>query len=328
VLTIFSTAKLFRGHVGLTQRNALKSWTLLHPNCEVILFGDEPGSREAATELGIRHEPDALRGEYGGTRLDYIFARAQEIARHDLLCYANCDIVFLRSFAEAVSRVADWSPKFLMVGCRWDTPVTRSLDFEANDWEPRLREFAVRVGKRQLPYAVDYFAFSRGLYEAIPPFVVAKTHWDHWMIWKARSTKVPVVDASADVLAIHQNHDPTGHAGDFEALRTDPEFQRNRALAGGQLHLYTIDHATHQLVDGRIKRRSGRWHVPLTSLARVYSSQLWYRSLKATHGIRRAVGLNRASFADASAASIPSKRVESAQPMRLVQNSPNRERGL
>jgi hypothetical protein len=328
VLTIFSTAKPFRSHVGITQRNALRSWTLLHPGCEVILFGDEPGSREAATELGIRHEPKVLRAQTGGTRLDYIFSRAQEIARHNLLCYANCDIVLLRSFAEAAARVADWSPKFLMVGRRWDAPITQSLDFEANDWEPRLREFAKRSGKQQLPYAVDYFVFSRGLYRAIPPFVVAKTHWDHWMVWKARSMKVPVVDASADVLAIHQNHDPTGHAGDFEALRADPEFKRNRALAGGQLHLYTIDHATHQLVDGCIKRRPGCWHVPLTSLLRVYSSRLWYRSLKATHGVRRAVGLNRDAFADASAASVPSTESEAAQTMRLVQNSPSRERGL
>lgn len=299
MLTIFSTAKPFRGHDELTQRNALRSWTLLHPDCEVILFGDEPGSYEVAAELGIRHEPDVLHGEYGSTRLDYIFARAQEIARHDLLCYANCDIIFLRSFAGAAARVANWSPKFLMVGRRCDTPVTQPLDFEANDWEPRLRDFAMRSGKQQLAYAVDYFAFSRGLYEAIPPFVVAKTHWDHWMVWKARSMKVPVVDATADVLAIHQNHHLNGRASGFEALRTDPEFKQNRALAGGQLHLYTIDHATHQLVAGLVKDRPGRWHVPLTSLLRVYSSQLWYWSLKATHRIRHAVGLNRAAFAGA-----------------------------
>jgi hypothetical protein len=328
VLTIFSTAKPFRGHVGLTQRNALRSWTLLHPQCEVILFGNEPGAHDVAAELGIRHEPDVLRGQYGGTRLDYIFSRAHEIARHDLLCYANCDIVLLPSFAEAAARVADWSPKFLMVGRRWDTPVTQSLDFEADDSEPRLRDFAMRWGKEQLPYAVDYFVFPRGLYQAIPPFVVAKTHWDHWMVWKARSMRVPVVDASADVLVIHQNHDHNGQAAGFEALLTDPEFKQNRALAGGQLHLYTIEHATHRLVAGLVKNRPGRWHVPLTSLLRVYSSQLWYRLLKATHGIRRAAGLNRASFADAQRRIRSIDGSEAAQSIRLMQNSRSRERGL
>jgi hypothetical protein len=31
MLTFFTTAKPFRGHHGIIQRNALKSWTLLHP---------------------------------------------------------------------------------------------------------------------------------------------------------------------------------------------------------------------------------------------------------------------------------------------------------
>jgi hypothetical protein len=43
MLTIFSTPKPFHGHSGIIQRNALKSWTLLHPDVEVILFGIEDG---------------------------------------------------------------------------------------------------------------------------------------------------------------------------------------------------------------------------------------------------------------------------------------------
>lgn len=35
----FTTAKPFVGHNGVIQRNALRSWTLLHPGVEVILFG-------------------------------------------------------------------------------------------------------------------------------------------------------------------------------------------------------------------------------------------------------------------------------------------------
>jgi hypothetical protein len=34
MLTFFTTAKPFRGHSGVIQRNALKSWTLLHPDVE------------------------------------------------------------------------------------------------------------------------------------------------------------------------------------------------------------------------------------------------------------------------------------------------------
>jgi hypothetical protein len=131
----------------------------------------------------------------------------------------------------------------------------------------------------------------------MPPFVVARHHWDHWMVWKARSMNVPVLDASADVLAIHQNHDFAYHSGGLEGVWTDVESKRNRALAGGQLHLYTIEHATHRIVDGRIEDNPGRWHVPATFFIRTYLSQLWYWLLNTSFRTRHALGLHRRALA-------------------------------
>jgi hypothetical protein len=293
MLTIFATPKPFQGHDGIIQRNAIGSWLRLHPQCEVILLGEEAGAAEVAEELGVRHIPDVRRSESGTKRLDYIFARAQEMARHDLLCYANCDIILLPSFYEAVARVAAWSPKFLMVGRRWDTPMTESVDFLKPGWDVRLSDFAMRSGKQQLADAVDYFAFSRGLYREVPPFVVGRVYWDHWIVWKARSMKVHVVDASADVLAIHQNHDYAYHPRGLAGVKTDAESKRNRALAGGQWHLYTSDHATHRLVDGRIEDTPGRWLMPLTFWLGTYIRQMGYWFLKATFRARHALGLRR-----------------------------------
>ena len=275
----------------------MASWVRLHPQCEVILFGEEAGAAEVAEQLGIRHVPDVRRSEFGTKHLDHIFARAQEIATHDLLCYVNCDIILLPSFHEAVARVARWSPKFLMVGRRWDTPVTEPVDFHASRWEARLSDFAMRSGKQQGADAVDYFAFPRGLYRDVPPFAVGRVYWDHWMVWQARSMKVPVVDASADVLAIHQDHDYAYHPRGLPGVKTDAESKRNRALAGGQMHLYTIDHATHRLVDGRIEDKPGRWLMPLTFWLRTYFSQLGYWFLKATFRARHALGLHRGALA-------------------------------
>jgi hypothetical protein len=240
MLTIFATPKPFQGHDGIIQRNAIGSWVRLHPRCEVILFGDEAGAAEVAEELGVRHVPDVRRSEWGTKRLDHIFTRAQEIARHDLLCYANCDIILLPSFHEAVARVAGWSPEFLFVGRRWDTPVTELVDFLAPSWEARLSGLATRSGKQQLADAVDYFVFSRGLYRQMPPFVVGRVYWDHWMVWKARSMRVPVVDASADVLAIHQDHDYAYHPHGLPGVKTDAESKRNRALAQVQRRVRSI----------------------------------------------------------------------------------------
>jgi hypothetical protein len=66
------------------------------------------------------------------------------------------------------------------------------------------------------------------------------------------------------------------------------------------MHLYTIDHATHRLVDGRIEDKPGRWHVPISALIYIYSSQLWYWILKATFRLRHALGLSRSARASAA----------------------------
>ena len=39
MLTLFSTPKHFRGHIGVIQRNALQSWKLLHVDVQVFDIG-------------------------------------------------------------------------------------------------------------------------------------------------------------------------------------------------------------------------------------------------------------------------------------------------
>src|SRR5260370_34217025 len=112
MLTIFTTAKAFRGHFNVIQRNALKSWTLLYPDAEIILFGDDQGSAEAAKDLGMRHEPEVGRNEFGTILVSSMFEKSQSIGRHDLLCCANCDIVLLPDFRAALKQVNEKSQRF------------------------------------------------------------------------------------------------------------------------------------------------------------------------------------------------------------------------
>src|SRR5712692_8777368 len=139
MLTLFTTAKPFTGHNGVIQRNALKSWTLLHPDVEVILFGDDEGAAEAASEFGINHVPHVERHESGMKYLRSIFDPAQELARHPILCYVNCDIVLTSDFRAAIERLQALHQKFVMIGRRWDIEVQAPLPFGAPDWEDNLR---------------------------------------------------------------------------------------------------------------------------------------------------------------------------------------------
>jgi hypothetical protein len=296
MLTIFSTPKPFRGHIGIIQRNALRSWTLLHPDVEVILFGDDEGAADVCRELGLRHEASVERGSSGLKRIDYMFVKAQETARHNILCHVNCDIILMNDFIHAAGCVRTAYPRFLMVGRRWDTPVTESVDFSDAHWREKIRALALAANHRCDGWWIDYFLFSRGLYgKEMPPFVIGTVRWDNWLLWKALDLKLPVVDASDAVFAVHQNHDYSYHPQGKKGVWEGTESQRNLELAGGARRMRTITHATRKLTTAgqfkgtwlrRTKFETQRFIVNLPS-------RIWYSALDASYFARRAIGLNR-----------------------------------
>jgi hypothetical protein len=293
MLTLFTTAKPFEGHSGVIQRNALKSWKLLHPDIEVILFGDDAGGAEIANELGFRHEPYVERNKFGTKRLDYIFRRAQELARHEFVCYCNCDIILLPEFCGALKRVADAHEQFLMVGRRWDTDITEAIDFDVPDWSRTSEAFAKERGVQQPGYSVDYFAFRRGFYASIPALVIGRIWWDHWLVWKARQQRAAVVDASEQVTAIHQNHNYGYHPAGARGVWTDEQAAENYRLAGGRWHLFTIDDATHILRERGEAANPGRFWAPYWRYLRPKCIPIWFAILDATRPLRKLFGLRQ-----------------------------------
>ena len=275
----------------MIQRNALASWTRLHADVEVILFGDDAGAAEVARELGLRHEPRVERNRFGSKRIDFMFARAQEIARHEVLCFCNCDIILLPEFCAAVERVRAGHERFLMVGRRWDALIREAVDFGDAEWGARLAEVAHERGVQQAGWSVDYFAFRRGLYGEIPAMVIGRIWWDHWLVWKAREAGAAVVDASEVVTAIHQNHDYGYHPTGAEGVWTDEQAKENYRLAGGRWHLWTIDDATHILGAEGERGNLRRLWAPYWRYARPGVVPAWFALLDWTRPVRRALGI-------------------------------------
>ena len=105
MITVFTLPKPFVGHIGMIQRNAIQSWTRLHPDIDILMFGSEQGTAEIAAEFGIRHFPDVDVYEYGTPRMSGYFQQAEEAARHSRMCYVNADIVLFPDLLEAVAKV-------------------------------------------------------------------------------------------------------------------------------------------------------------------------------------------------------------------------------
>ena len=233
-LTLFTTPKPFIGHIGTIQRNAIYSWTLLEPRPEIIIFGDESGSAEVASEFGFRHVPDIARNEFGTPFLDDIFKKAHDMASNNMLCYINADIILMSDFMHAVVMVAGRFPKFLMVGQRWNLDIKEPLRFN-RQWEDDLRMLIKQNGVLYTIDGIDYFVFLRGLFNKIPPFLVGRVAWDNWLLYYARAQGASLVDTTQVVTIVHQNHN-YAHVKDFVGNGwSSPEFKINFNIAKNRL---------------------------------------------------------------------------------------------
>lgn len=300
MVTIFSTPKPFTEHIEVIQRNAIESWLRLDAGVEVILFGDEAGAAETVREFNLRHEREVRRNAHGTKYLAPIFDRAREIARHDLLCYVNCDIILLRDFGEALRRVRERFERFLMIGRRWDTDIRERIDFSEANWDATVRARALQANHQRLPQWIDFFVFSRDIYyKQIPGFVVGRPGWDNWLVWHARSAGAEVVDVSQVVVAVHQNHDYSYHPEGERGVWEGEEARQNYALLRNGQCFRTIENATQRLTADGFEKNYRHYLTQAKRRAGAGVRAAWFNVLDVTRPIRRRLGLRAGARAAA-----------------------------
>ena len=103
------------------------------------------------------------------------------------------------------------------------------------------------------------------------------------MIYHARAQGWSVVDASADLQIIHQDHDYS-HLPDGQRHYRLPETGENVQLAGGWRTIFVLDDASHQLRDGKINAFPLSWkkfwrevqHFPLLKWHNYALTQIFF----------------------------------------------------
>jgi hypothetical protein len=243
VITIFTIPKPFEGHFATIQRNALRSWKLLNPGAEIVLFGDDPGVGEAARDLGLRHIPEIAHNEYGTPLVNDLFEKIQQAAAFDTLCYLNADLILTNSVASICDQIT--FSKFLIVGRRWNLDVKEEIHFNEGGWENQLLDRVKQEGTIYTDAGIDYFIFPRGLFHHIPPFAIGRSIWDNWLLFKACAEGASLIDASSIFTVIHQNHGYSLALMDQSktGFWKGPEAKRNLELAGDLDYGFTITDA-------------------------------------------------------------------------------------
>lgn len=289
MLTICTTAKPFRGHIAVIQRNAMMSWTRLEPRPEIILFGTEEGTAETARELGLRHVAEVARNRYGTPLLADILTKAEKQGTGDVFAYVNADIILTRRFGEGIEKARERFGKFLAVGRRTNLDVREALDFGAG-WEETLRARMEQEGRLESHTGIDFFAFARGEYENVPPLAIGRVWFDQWLVKYARKKGIPVVDLTEFAPIAHQVHDYNHVAGGRElGTYGGPEAEENLRYYGERPHRYTILSATHVMTkEGRLRR------VLLRRELHAVKAWLWEVFVQKTSRMRKRLGLTRA----------------------------------
>ncbi|MCK4788759.1 MAG: hypothetical protein KAV87_33765 [Desulfobacteraceae bacterium] len=253
MLTLFSIPKQFQDDTAIVQRNAIQSWTHLKPRPDIILFGDDKGTAEVAAEFGIRHVPGIACNEFGTPLVSALFETAEREAKGNVLCYVNADIILLSDFMSALEQIMHRKRRFLAAGQRWDVDIKEPLKFGPR-WEEQLRAMVTQNGQLHPPTGIDYFIFTHGLWGNIPPFAIGRTVWDNWLLYKARASKAPLIDASEVVMAVHQNHGYSHVPNGFEGAWKGSEAVRNLELSGGSSYIFTLQDADWVLTARGLKK--------------------------------------------------------------------------
>ncbi|NBV41309.1 hypothetical protein EBR96_00850, partial [bacterium] len=216
-------------------------WLNLNPNPDVVIFGNESGTDEFTAEHPeIIRIKEAKTNHLGTPLVSDLFKRTSRIATTDWVAFVNGDIILPSHLPEVLDRIAAQTGPCLMACRRWNADVNELVDFSDADWFQKLIES--RPMALYPPVGMDFFVFPKGTFDHMPDFSIGwpGAKYDNWLIRAGKQLGIPVVDITAAVQIIHQNHPAGGGASHPEKLT---EHRINLKLLGGYGYCYDIQDA-------------------------------------------------------------------------------------
>lgn len=251
MITIFTTCRAFNDpHINLIQRNAIKSWQELRPRPQIIVMGQEPGTKEACEDLGVAHVDYVRVSPAGVPFLDSMVQIAEKMSCFDHLLFVSGDMLIFQDTIDALQQMK--TRTFLGGVTRWNKYIDAPID-NCNKKE------MLRGATQESMSGGDYFLFSRSFFkqEEIPPFVLGRSVVD-WWLYKYALDRDALWDLTACVTVIHQNH---------ELAKLDLEDHQHNFKLGSQFggrHLVQTRHTLEpngprerEVVQARLKNQNG-----------------------------------------------------------------------
>jgi len=252
MLTLFSVPKAFVGEYTQIQENAIQSWlSLTTKPPEIILLGNEKGIKNICRKYKLLHIPTIKRNKYGTPLLNDIFEKAQYKASNNTLMYSNADIVYTHNIDNVIKKLTDKFEMFVSAGKRYELHDVQ-IDFNKKNWGKIIQLKCQIEGELKGPSWMDYFIFTKGAFGLIPQFALGRTFWDKWLLWKASSTEVPLINTTFDIFAIHQSHGYTYNGSTSSRIWEGTEALENIQMAGGWSNGHTLNDADWNIKQGHL----------------------------------------------------------------------------
>lgn len=254
-MIIFTVPKAFREEFGSIQQNAIDSWLAINPKPKIILLGNEAGIEGIAKQKRLTHIKHIKKNRYGTPLLHDIFEKAQHNLDEDVLMYINCDVILANSPMPAVEILTHRFNHFLAVGKRYEGQVKKRMSID------EIRKMAHSPNLKQKGNSwIDYFIFTKGVFDSIPPFALGRTFWDKWLVWSVLAKYIPVVDVTKQLCAIHQSHRYSlSSKTTIKTIWAGEEALENLRQAGGWAHCSTIADASFRLENNTIYNQNKKF---------------------------------------------------------------------
>lgn len=288
MISIITTFKPFNGLALIHQVNALQSWTKFIEKPEIIVVGQCDGFESIMNKYNFKVKwiREVKTSYTGAPYVDDMIEKGLDAAKNEFICIINGDIILLPDFMSTFLLVVNKYTRFLMTSRRLDLKIDHILNFDVPETVSYLKENARKTysyhnDKRLLP--IDLFVFHRDflLDVKIPPFVYGRGIFVRWFIYNAYRKRIPVIDATPVLTAVHQLHshdyikdtvvkkliNKTGD--DWLGIMAGQEFKWNLEVAGPAAYFSEGDF-THVLTERGIVKLNTVRHITRRVLKRAF----------------------------------------------------------
>lgn len=251
--SIVAIPKAFKGEAKINQENAIKSWTLLPFNPQIVLCGNDPGVKEYAQDHNLRYYPYLKYSEGGAPLLDSVFNSLEAITGiTQNVLFINSDIILLQDFRNAI--LTSFTRRCIQIGQRRDLEVALPIPVGGDNWSPFLGHIVHSKGVLHGPSGLDFFFFPSDLDWKMPSFALGRTAWDNWIPYRAKQLGLDIMDVTKEVTVVHPvhgyNHLPQGANQAWKGY----DAEKNQILLGPRSHAFTTDHSDYVLTKKGFKR--------------------------------------------------------------------------